>query len=142
MKLAHSKVLVVGENPDAPGSLAAYLKVFAFEPVSVASEPEALAWLERGKAPSLMIVDLDARGQHGLDLIARLWVEPELRSIPVAIAATELPFDLPRYVEIIQKPILLPQLLLVVRKHSRPKPSYCRIPALSRSGSRYATAVR
>ncbi len=82
---AGRRVLVVDDLEVCRSGLATKLKLFSFEPVTVASVDEALARLEAGESFDIVLADELMPGKGGLDLLAALRADPRHARLPFVI---------------------------------------------------------
>lgn len=83
-------VLVVEDEPASRRALTALLCASGYPTEAVESAEEALALLDAGRIPPIVLVDLDLPGMDGLDLIARIRrAAPQVRSILVTATSKE-----------------------------------------------------
>ncbi len=79
------RILVVDDLAASRSSLALKLRYFSFDAVTVASAQEALQFLERGEAVSLVLADELMPGHGGLDLLATLREHPRFACLPFVL---------------------------------------------------------
>ena len=79
------RILVVDDVAASRSSLALKLRYFSFDAVTVASAQEALQFLERGEAVSLVLADELMPGRGGLDLLATLREHPRFACLPFVL---------------------------------------------------------
>ena len=82
-------VMVIDDNPDSCEAVAAVLELQGYTVMQVDSSVEALAILQRGARPRLILLDLNMPDLTGWGLARTISSDPELRSIPVAVMTGE-----------------------------------------------------
>lgn len=109
-------ILIVDDEPDLRESL---VEFFADEglPVKTAADGgAALASLERGELPWVIILDLLMPVLDGNELYKRMQANPRWSHVPV-IVSTSAPERAPAGTIVLRKPVNLARLLKVVRRH-------------------------
>jgi signal transduction histidine kinase/CheY-like chemotaxis protein len=88
---ASGQVLVVDDNADDRTALSRALAAQGYEVAQAADGFEALDWLERNPAPSLLLLDLRMAGMDGFTLLDRVRSQETLRELKVLVlSAMEL----------------------------------------------------
>jgi two-component system chemotaxis response regulator CheY len=82
-------VLLVDDSPIILMSLSTLLSQAGYESVQASGGDQALALLRTGKAPALVITDLNMPGMDGIELIRAIRKVPGLRFVPVLMLTTE-----------------------------------------------------
>lgn len=87
------KALVVDGSEAERVALAGHLGKLGIASAMVASENEAWAWLEKGQAPSVVLLAWNLPGSEGLDLLRRLRADVRWARLPVVMvtAVDDLP---------------------------------------------------
>ena len=109
-------ILIVDDEPDIRDSL---VEFFADEglPVQTAADGgAALASLERGELPWVVILDLLMPVLDGNALYERMQANPRWSRVPV-IVSTSAPERAPVGATVVRKPVNLTRLLKMVRRH-------------------------
>jgi CheY-like chemotaxis protein len=81
--MATRVVLIVDDDHDIRETLADVLEVEGYVSERAANGQEALALLERGLRPCVVLLDLMMPIMNGWDLLTRMKQDPKLASIPV-----------------------------------------------------------
>ncbi len=88
---ASGQVLVVDDNADDRVAISRALAAQGYEVAQAADGFEALDWLERNPAPSLLLLDLRMAGMDGFTLLDRVRSQETLRDMKVLVlSAMEL----------------------------------------------------
>lgn len=114
-------ILIVDDEADIRDSL---VEFFADEGLPVTSAPDggaALASLERGELPWVVILDLLMPVLDGSELYKRMQENPRWSRVPV-IVSTSAPERAPAGATVLRKPVNLTRLLKVVRRHCPTSP--------------------
>jgi CheY-like chemotaxis protein len=82
---AAHRILVVDDNDALRDNLVEALELEGYRVDAVASGAEALAALERGPLPSVVLVDMLMPGMSGPELVAALRRDPRLAHLKVAM---------------------------------------------------------
>jgi CheY-like chemotaxis protein len=115
------EVLIVDDEQELRESLEEFLVDHGYAAVSAANGAEALARLEAGAPPRLVILDLRMPVIDGNELFRRMRADPRLAQVPVVVSTSD-PARAPRGVQIMRKPISLSSLLQLVRRYC-PQPA-------------------
>ncbi|HSD21582.1 MAG TPA: response regulator [Anaeromyxobacter sp.] len=114
---AAAGVLVVEDDGDLREALAECLRFEGYDVVEAVDGADALARLQRGARPALIILDLVMPRMDGRQLLAAMRVDADLAGIPVVLATGTRPQDLSQEVQVLLKPIGLDDLLACVRRY-------------------------
>lgn len=79
------RVLVVEDNDDLRELVKTWLEAHDFEVAEACNGAEALAWLEAGHRPAVILLDLMMPVMDGREVLERLGANEELSSIPVVV---------------------------------------------------------
>lgn len=115
-----SLVLVVDDEPDVRLVARVVLTSGGHEVLEAESGEAALALLERGPTPDVILVDLRMPGIDGWELLSRVRGDPALENLPVVVftahmaARDEAPQELRGYEHLITKPFKPDELLSAV----------------------------
>jgi CheY-like chemotaxis protein len=115
-------VLVVDDEADIRDCLAALLKRDHHSVATAADGAQALEYLRRHPRPRLILLDLAMPGMDGWDFLHARQRRPRLRRVPVVVFSAA-PADLAPealalgVAAVFQKPIDLPAVLEVARRH-------------------------
>ncbi len=82
---APPRVLAVEDEPIVRAVLTAQLRKAGYQTLECASAEAAVALLHQMPRPELMVVDLHLPGMNGIELIAWIKSEPELRYLPMLL---------------------------------------------------------
>ena len=85
------QVLIVDDFPDICEALAMVLGMDGMEVETALSGPEALAKLEAGFQPCVMLLDIRMPGMNGWELWERMQQDPELAATPVVVVSGDAP---------------------------------------------------
>jgi len=83
--VSSASVLVVDDDDALREGLLEYLEMFGFRTQSASNGLEALAVLEKGELPAVIILDLMMPRMNGIDFRARQRVDARLADIPVIV---------------------------------------------------------
>lgn len=115
---AAAGVLVVEDDGDLREALAECLRFEGYDVVEAVDGADALARLQRGARPALIILDLVMPRMDGRQLLAAMRVDADLAGIPVVLATGTRPQDLSQEVQqVLLKPIGVDDLLACVRRY-------------------------
>lgn len=109
-------ILIVDDEPDIRELLEEFFREEGHAVTTAADGAAALRWLERGGAPSVVILDLLMPVMDGLELYKAMQEDPRLSQIAVIISTSD-PGRAPSGVLTMKKPVNLTRLLAVVRQH-------------------------
>jgi CheY-like chemotaxis protein len=84
---ARLKVLVVDDDPEIVTFLATLLELEGIESQVATSAAAALAMLDRGGPPQLVLLDIAMPDRDGLDLCRALKKDPRTRDVPVFVVS-------------------------------------------------------
>ena len=84
-----STVLIVDDSATILMSMETILHKAAFTVAKAASGEEAVAKLEGGLKPNLIITDIHMPGMNGIDLIRKVRTMPGLQFLPILVVTTE-----------------------------------------------------
>jgi two-component system chemotaxis response regulator CheY len=115
------QVLIVDDYADICEALAMVLGMDGMEVETALSGEEALATLETGFRPCVMLLDIRMPGMNGWDLWDRMRADPELATIPVVVVSGDSP-DAGRaravgMREVLRKPVESSALIAAVTAH-------------------------
>lgn len=110
------RVLIIDDEDGVRESLKELLEDEGFAVETAANGAEALATLQAGDPPCVVILDLIMPVMSGNELFARMQTDPRLSQVPVIISTSD-PSRAPRGVPILQKPLNLDRLLGTLRQH-------------------------
>jgi CheY-like chemotaxis protein len=108
------EVLVVDDNEDIRDLLQLWIEDHGYQVATASNGEEALAWIERGGHPALILLDLLMPVMSGWEVLERLKADETLSSIPVAVMSAhhrgpvpadhflEKPLDLQALIQLIQ----------------------------------------
>jgi CheY-like chemotaxis protein len=114
---AAARVLLVEDDDDLREVLAECLRFEGYEVEEAADGADALARLQVGARPALVLLDLVMPRMDGRQLLAAMRVDADLADIPVVLATGTPPQDLGQEVQqILPKPIGIDDLLACVRR--------------------------
>ena len=115
-------VMVVEDDPDAREALEQFLEIFGYEAVTAKNGSEALSILKSGVRPELILLDLMMPVMDGWQFVDEIARDPELRQTPIAVtsACDSEPPKPPVSAGVFRKPIVLPQLLAMLRDNATP----------------------
>jgi DNA-binding response OmpR family regulator len=80
-----SNIWIVEDDPSTQRLLSFHLKQAGFEPVVFDSAEKALAELNSGRLPALMILDMLLPGMSGVDLIRLIKQNDSWSTVPVVV---------------------------------------------------------
>ena len=78
-------ILIVEDQDDSRDLLAQMLAMWGYAVATTATGDEAIAWLDGGLCPRLMMLDLMLPNTSGWTVMERLRADPRLRHIPVIV---------------------------------------------------------
>lgn len=109
-------ILVVDDDVDARALLAEILERRGHTVVTRSNGKEALAYLQEGPRPRLILLDLHMPLMDGYELHAQLATDDALASVPVVLMTDERSVDRARLgsIAILPKPLRVQQLLTVL----------------------------
>ena len=117
-----TRLKVIDDDDDLRSALAFIMTAQGYEVTAFGDAREALAHLERGPRPFLILLDLMMAGMSGWEFRAAQLANPRLAPIPVVVltAASTLDDDACRLtdLEVVEKPFALDVLLQVVARHA------------------------
>jgi CheY-like chemotaxis protein len=115
------QVLVVDDDADVRETLETVLETYGCTVATAASGEGALAWLRDHAKPAMLLLDLMMPGMDGFELRAQQLGDPSLATIPTVIltGGSLNVQDRGRLgdVEILIKPVTLPELLDCLARH-------------------------
>lgn len=109
-------ILIVDDEPDIRESLEEFFQDEGFPVRTAADGGAALASLERGELPCVVILDLLMPVLDGNQVYERMRADPRWSQVPV-IVSTSAPERAPSGAMIMRKPVNLDRLLGMVRRH-------------------------
>ena len=89
---APARILVVEDDPEVRELLEEHLTALGHQTVGVASAHDALAMIEPAP-PDLVLTDVNLGGMTGVELCARIKLDPRLQLIPVVILTAVADLD-------------------------------------------------
>jgi CheY-like chemotaxis protein len=114
---ARRQILVVDDDPDIRDTLQLILSEEGYPVCTATNGNDALHWL-RSATPRLILLDLMMPDMDGRQLLRVFEAHPSLAAIPVVvITASTVVATPPGAAGILQKPILLDQLLETVERY-------------------------
>jgi CheY-like chemotaxis protein len=117
----HCPILIVEDDADLREMMAQLLTLEGFKAEAVANGREALAYLEKGDPPDLILLDLMMPVMDGWEFRRRQRQDPAFASVPVVVLSA---LDHTRAVDLgetafLKKPLDFDRLLELVRLHCR-----------------------
>ena len=112
-------VLIVDDDPDIRDAVGECLRYEGYDVHSAADGRDALARLEYGLRPDVILLDLMMPVLNGFDVLEALKSRPEWKSIPVVIVSANRGYeaeDLSGAVSILRKPVNVDRLLAAVEQ--------------------------
>ena len=85
MSFVPPQILVIDDEPGVLDYLVEVLSTWGFAPIRCQSGREALAYLETGAVPALILLDLAMPEMSGQELSQRLQADSVWRTIPVVV---------------------------------------------------------
>ena len=85
-----SRVLVVDDEPDVRLIARVILTSGGHEVVEAVSGEDAMAQLERGPVPDVILLDVRMRTVDGWEVLRRLRANPDLQHLPVVVFTAEV----------------------------------------------------
>ena len=79
------EVLVIDDDPDILSALQDVLELSGYGVAAFGKATEALAWLEHGGHPAVIILDLMMPDMNGWEFRAELAARPEVAGVPVVV---------------------------------------------------------
>ena len=118
---ASAPVLLVDDDPHIRATVRGILADEGVDVLAVSDGEEALATIDAGARPSLILLDLTMPGMDGVELMSRLRQRPGLERTPVyvfsAVAGAAEKARRLGAAGLVPKPVQLVDLLAVVQKH-------------------------
>ncbi len=108
-------ILVVDDDPDIREALSGVLELEGYEVSAFGDAREALAWLEAGHVPVVVLLDLMMPGMNGWQFLAALDERPALGRLPVIVLTGARESDGLHVSALLKKPVDLDVLLDSVR---------------------------
>ncbi|GEM_PF-1582719 len=87
--LGDTQIMVIDDEREARELISTLLQRIGIQPILVKSGSAALALLEEGLKPSLIILDLMMPEMDGLEVLSRIRSMPQLNSVPVLILSAK-----------------------------------------------------
>ncbi|MFL5306373.1 MAG: response regulator [Polyangia bacterium] len=117
--MAYGHILVVEDDEDARASLVDILEDANFQVHAVSNGRDALAELQAGLRPNLILLDLNMPVMDGWELARRAAADPSLANIPICMVSGAEPSVgiPPQVVAVLRKPIEMTRLLSVVYQY-------------------------
>ena len=118
MSVPAPDILLVEDDAAIRESLAECLELEGHPVRAVADGPSALAWLEQGNRPRVVLLDLVMPVMSGDELVKVLRAVPGTRDIPLVLMTGASPGEMARAQvdALVTKPFELGELLAVVRR--------------------------
>jgi two-component system, chemotaxis family, chemotaxis protein CheY len=111
-------ILVVDDELDIRESLQELFEDAGYQVATAADGAEALALMQSGEAPCVVILELIMPGVNGNEVYSVMQCDERLSDVPVIVATSD-PSRAPRDVAVLRKPIDTRRLLEAVRRHCR-----------------------
>ena len=115
-------LMIVDDDDDLRNALVLIMTTHGYEVVAFADARRALAALETGRAPFLILLDLMMAGMSGWEFRAAQLANPAIAAIPVVVMTASNTLSDGTHtlsdVEIVGKPFALDALLAVVERHA------------------------
>ena len=120
-RLPHCPVLIVEDDEDLREMMAQLLTLEGYDAATVANGREALEYLHRASAPSVILLDLMMPVMDGWEFRRQQKADPELAPVPVIVLSALDParagaVDASAF---LKKPLDFDRLLELVREHCR-----------------------
>ena len=113
-------VLVIEDDDEIRESFEELLRLDGHKVTAVRNGLEGLALLARSAAPRLILLDLMMPEMTGVEFLARLQENPQLKQIPiVAVTASRQQQPPPGAVALLSKPFEMTDLWRIVRQYVR-----------------------
>lgn len=118
-------VLVIDDDADVLDAMRLVLGSEGYDVRCANGGREALALLDSGMIPALVVTDVMMPDMTGWDILATMQRHPVLCRVPVVLATASFVMSCPEGIEILEKPFDLDKLLATVDKHcSHPPDGY------------------
>ncbi|HVV16873.1 MAG TPA: response regulator [Polyangia bacterium] len=117
--MAHGHILVVDDDDDARAGVVEILEHAQFQVRAARNGREALAELEAGLRPNLILLDLNMPVMDGWEFARLAAADPALADIPICmISGAERSVGIPpQVVAVLRKPLEMTRLLSVVYQY-------------------------
>ena len=117
--MAHGLILVVDDDEDARTGVVEILEHAQFQVRAVADGRAALAELQSGLRPNLVLLDLNMPVMDGWEFARRAAADPALADIPICmVSGAERSVGIPpQVVAVLRKPFEMSRLLSVVYQY-------------------------
>lgn len=115
-------ILVVDDNADIREMVCMALAEGGYQAEGASNGQEAMVWLHREAAPSVILLDLTMPVMNGHQLLSLMESDPLLASVPVVVMTArdrDLAGPGPRVFEHLSKPFTTSALLAAVRTATR-----------------------
>ena len=109
-------IMIVDDEADIRDSLEEYFQYEGYSVTTAADGAQALASLQQGELPCVIILDLLMPVLDGIQMYQTMRADPRLSAVPVIISTSD-PRRAPSGVLIMKKPVNLPSLLRAVEQH-------------------------
>jgi two-component system, sensor histidine kinase and response regulator len=109
-------ILIVDDEADIRDSLEEFFVEEGYAVKTAADGAQALALLQGGELPCVVILDLLMPVLDGSEMYERMRADPKLRTVPVIISTSD-PRRAPPGVLTLKKPVSLARLLSAVEQH-------------------------
>jgi CheY-like chemotaxis protein len=113
--VAHNPILLIEDDAEVRVALCEMLEAQGYVVIAVETAEAAVAQLEDGLRPSLVLVDLNLPGMSGWDVVNYLEQQPHLRAVP-RIVMSGIPKDHVKLVAnaVFKKPVDVATLLATI----------------------------
>jgi CheY-like chemotaxis protein len=111
-------ILVVDDEVDLLEVTQFVLESEGFRVETARNGEDALTFLNAGKRPGLVLLDLMMPVMNGWEFLTEVAKSPSLSSIPVVVLTAAGPATVPGTLEVLRKPIDLGLLVATVERHS------------------------
>lgn len=113
------QILVIDDDADIREALTGVLELEGYSVAAFGDAREALAWLDAGQRPALVLLDLMMPGMNGWQFLAALDERPSLGRLPVIVLTGARESDGLHVSGLLKKPVDLDVLLESVRQLRR-----------------------
>lgn len=127
VSMADAEVLIVDDDPDIRESLLELLRHAGYAAATAVDGDDALGMLDQARRPCLVLLDWRMPRLSGQGFLDALQQRSDLEDFRVVVTSAHLKrgFDVfhPSVVGVLPKPFDPDQLLDLVKRHCRPRPS-------------------